>query len=79
MQTNKYQYLKQNMRTNPKMKVQKYNHFTITVLVKCVFDVIVQNFNLVSTNTCIHKSIDMSFQSPRKSFLNNIGTNIQVL
>ena len=60
------------------MKVQKYNHFTITVLVKCVLDIVVQNFNFVSANTCIHKSIDMSLQSSRQPFLNNIGANIQI-
>jgi hypothetical protein len=44
-----------------------------------MFDVVVQNVNLVPTDTRVLKSIDMSFQNTRQSFLHNVWADVQIL
>ena len=43
------------------MKMQKDDHFAVARLVECVLNVIVQNVNLVTTNTGILEPIGMRF------------------
>ena len=58
--------------------MQENDHFSIAGLVKCVFDVIVEDVNFVTPNAGVLETIDMSLQYPTQPFLSQIRPNIQI-
>ena len=65
-------------RTHLQMEMQKNDHFAIARLVKCVFDVIIEDVNFVTTNAGVLETIDMSLQYPTQPFLSQIRPNVQI-
>ena len=60
------------------MEMKKNDHFTITGLVKCMFDVVVKNVNFVSSNACVLEPVCVRLEDSAQPLLDNVGTNVQV-
>ena len=56
----------------------KDNHFTVAGLIKSMFDIVVEYVNLVSSNTCVQKSVGVSFQNSRKAFLSYVWPDVKI-
>ena len=54
------------------------DHLSIARLEKCVFDVIVENVDFVSSDWSISKAIDVSFENAAETFLDNIRSNVEI-
>ena len=56
--------------------MQENDHFTITRLVKCMFDIVVKDVDFISTNAGILKTIDMGLQYATQPFLSQVRPDI---
>ena len=60
------------------MEMQENDHFAVTRLIKCVFDIVVKDVDFISTNAGILKTIDMGLQYATQPFCGQVRPDIKV-
>lgn len=61
------------------MEMQKYDHLSVAGLKERIFNIVVQNVDLVSSDGGVTETVCVSFQTTGHSFANNVRPDVQIL
>ncbi len=59
--------------------MQQDNHFAVAGLVERVFDIVVQDVNLVTPNTSVLEPVGVGLEDAAQPLLNNVGADVEIL